>query len=335
MSKRAYLIAGSIITSLLLIAFVLEYYYRGPSEIEADSGAVRALAYSPNGTILASGGNDAEIKLWYVPRLRLHSVLRGHQGAITCLDFSKDGTLVSSGSEDKTVRIWNVSTKECLFTLRKHTSFVSSVCFSNDGKMLVSGSWDKTIRLWDASTFEEFKVIQAGAMVDNAIVMSDGQCVASSQLSNPSIRFWGLGSKDMPRALQDVGSSARSVQLSPNGQYVVASDGIFARVWDSRSGMLHTKLIGHQDHITSLVISHDSTVVATASWDKTVKVWSLTSGLELASLSPKTGKLLCLAYSPDGKILAVGSESYVNSGYGEPGKISLIDMNAVLGSGGE
>ena len=123
------------------------------STLNAHSDYVRAVAWSPCGQWLASGGDDRMIFIYDANTFEVKSSLRGHGDAVSSLAFRPDDpNVLVTGSWDKTVKLWDLSTSTCLSTMRGHTDRVWSVCFSSDGKQLTSGSRDKTVRNWDLAT---------------------------------------------------------------------------------------------------------------------------------------------------------------------------------------
>ena len=113
---------------------------------------VREVVFSPDGTILASGGKDRTIRLWNVVTGALRQILIGHTDRVTHLAFSPDSSILASSSSDGTLRLWDVATETHLQTLTGHTDTITEIAFSPNGTILAGGVKDGTICLWDAAT---------------------------------------------------------------------------------------------------------------------------------------------------------------------------------------
>ncbi len=115
---------------------------------QAHIGWVRALAWSNDGTKLASASTDYTIKLWKlnsnVSQLDHVHTMAGHKGWIWSIAFSFDGTKLASGSDDTTMKVWEVVNGNCLGTY-SHQSWVRFVSFRPDG-LLVSASTDQVVK---------------------------------------------------------------------------------------------------------------------------------------------------------------------------------------------
>ena len=115
-------------------------------------GRIRSLAFSPDGTTLASGSADGKIRLWEVETGRSLSSFSAHDGLVLALAFSPHGKVLASGGSDTLVRVWDVDSEHLLSILRGHTDSVDTVAFAGDGELLASGGRDRHIQLWDVGT---------------------------------------------------------------------------------------------------------------------------------------------------------------------------------------
>ena len=122
-----------------------------PAPLEGHKGWVYALAMSPDGLRLASGGSDSTVIVWDVISRKIEKRFLGHSAQIVSLDFSPNGQILASGGTDHTIWLWDVKTGRQLSLLRGHESQVEAFGFSPDGQWLVSRSHDGLVKLWQAT----------------------------------------------------------------------------------------------------------------------------------------------------------------------------------------
>jgi WD40 repeat protein len=155
------------------------------------TNAIDAVAYSPDGSLLASGGHDAIIKLWDVRTGSEIRALAGHANTVTSLAFSRDGRMLVSGSLDSTIRFWDVESGKVVRTIDRSTG-VTSVAVSPDGNILASSGLEPEVTLWDFRTGNPIKVLQGHTKVVNSVSFSsDGRLLATASNDN-SVRLWEL-----------------------------------------------------------------------------------------------------------------------------------------------
>jgi WD40 repeat protein len=271
-------------------------------------GIPLALAFSPDGQLLATGDVDSEILLWQVADGKKLLACRGHHSWVWSVVFSPDGRTLASSSDDRTVRLWDVSTGECRQTLQGHASQVWAVAFSPDGKLLASGSEDCTIRIWDAGTGECIQILQGHEQCVRSVAFSpDGQTLASGS-DDCTVKVWDLETGECRQTLQDHGQLVWSVAFSPNDRTLASgSSDQTVKIWDIETGQCRQTLRGHGNWIRSIAYSPNGQTLASGSEDQTVKIWDMETGQCRQTLRGHGSWIRSVTFSPDGKLLASGS----------------------------
>ena len=232
---------------------------------------VRAVAFSPDGKLLAAaGGNPSqfgEVKIYNVADSKELISIRGHRDNIFALAFSPDGKIIATCSYDKMVKLWDVAAGTELKNLKDHTDAVFAIAFSPDGKYLASAAADRTVKIWDVISGERLYTLSDALDTVNTIAFHPSGKFLAGAGADRSIHIWALGNKD--------GKRIRS-------------------------------LISHEDAINAIAYSPDGKTIVSTGADKTIKLWNAADLSEIKVLEMQPDWVLALAFSPDGKQLVVG-----------------------------
>lgn len=148
------------------------------------------VAFSPDGRILASGGANNAIKLWDVNTATEIQTLERHGNVVTALAFSPNGRILASGSEDDTIKLWDLSTGKQRCTLIGHEHSVFSIVFHPNGQTLASASGDDTIKHWDVDTGKEIYTFYGHDCTVNSIAFSPNGQILVSASNDKTIKLW-------------------------------------------------------------------------------------------------------------------------------------------------
>ena len=255
---------------------------------------VFVLAFSPDGTRLASGGKDLVVRLWNTTGTEAPVVLQKHSGWINALAFSPDGGMLASGSADRTVQLWDTTTGQRLATLSGHQSVVTALVFSSDGQTLASGSTDGTVRFWRTETGEALSLrITGHTEWVKAVAFLEGGATLASVDFGGVITLWDVETLERTDIqIPKRGNMLSGAAFSPDGTRLASAAAIGGIHFNPDRGMSF----------------------ATMRLDGFVELTDVRTGRALATFTSTTdgmGTDVELVFSPDGKTIALGGSDNI------------------------
>ena len=264
------------------------------------SRLARSVAWSPDGSRIATG-SDEGVRVWdAVTGEDLFSLECGR--GVGSVAWSPDGRRIVTGS-DEGVRVWDAVTGESLFSL-KRSRLARSVAWSPDGSRIATASAGG-VRVWDAVTGESLFSLKRSRLVDSVVWSPDGSRIATA--SAGGVRVWDAVTGKELLSLER-GHRVKSVVWSPDGSRIATASAGGVRVWDAVTGAELLSL-GYRRLVRSVVWSPDGSRIATAS-DDGVRVLDAVTGAELLSLGYRR-LVRSVVWSPDGSRIATASDDGV------------------------
>jgi WD40 repeat protein len=294
-----------------------------------------AVAISPDGRLLATGGTSTEVTLWEMSSGRKTGTLStdGFANIVRSLAFSPDGKMLAAGDANNAVTLWYLGHPQSPRQLTSHTSTAIAMAMSPDGQTIVSGGQDGYIRLWDLASGSEQRILEGHSgwsfehegqtrlvygWVTSLSISPDGKTLASGS-SDQTVKLWDLASGaelrtlDKLNSLTLLGYAVMCMAFSPDGTKL-ASPSIPGKIkiWDVATGRELLSIDAEKETLSelrSLAFSRDGKMLASGSGDGRVTLWDASDGHVLRSMQPLRSRVLSLAFTPDGRTLASGDEN--------------------------
>lgn len=264
---------------------------------------VRCVAFSPDGTRVATGSDDGTIKLWDAVTGQEIETLSPNQGQVNVVDFSPDGTCIASAGSDKTIKIHDVRSGKIFASLEGHENYITALAFTPDGQQLVSVGFDATVKRWESDKWHEVSTFRIGETVMDVAFSPDGKRLVSCV--NSGIYLWDATTGQELARRDNAVAWAQSVAFSPDGMKIAAAGYGVVTLWNVELTQKLWTGDGKAGWVRDLSFSPDGARIAsTGEIDGLLRVWDVSSGLQIAPLAGHGGSVAGVAFSPDGARLA-------------------------------
>lgn len=274
------------------------------TKLNGHTGRVFSVAFSSDGRLLASAGQNNEVKLWDLTTQQEIKSFK-HNGDWAIFFLANDQRLATNNGE-----VWDIESGEIVYAANSNRR---QVTFSPDGRWMALAPSNLPIELWNTATWQIERTLNkhSDAVIGMAFsadstLLATGSALGPDDIADISIKLWNVLDGRELFTLKGHSEDIHAVAFSPDGS-LLASGGIdpTVKIWDVKSGQLIRSLHSGEG-IMDVIFSPDGTLMASAGSDGNVKLWDVASGKQLKTLV-HPDELKTVAFSPDGTLLVSGS----------------------------
>uniref|UniRef100_A0A8C4GTA8 Notchless protein homolog 1 n=1 Tax=Dicentrarchus labrax TaxID=13489 RepID=A0A8C4GTA8_DICLA len=284
---------------------------RCTSTLQGHTEAVISTAFSPTGKYLASGSGDTTVRFWDLMTETPHHTARGHTHWVLSIAWSPDGKKLASGcknSQDGSIRVWDTVLGRCEKILTGHTQSVTCVKWGGDG-LLYTSSQDRTVKVWRAKDGVQCRTLQGHAHWVNTLALSTDYVLRTGAFEPATAT---INPQDLTGSLEELKNQAlqryNKVRGSAPERLVSGSDDFTLFLWNPAEDKKPlARMTGHSALVNEVLFSPDTRLLASASFDKSIKIWDGRTGKYLMSLRGHVASVYQVAWSADSRLLVSGS----------------------------
>ncbi|KAI8833035.1 quinon protein alcohol dehydrogenase-like superfamily [Chytridium lagenaria] len=304
---------------------------RCTASLSGHTEAVLCVSFSPDSTKLATGSGDTTVRIWDLNTTTPQFTLQGHTNWVQIIAWSPNGKMLASGSMDKTIRLWDPKTGKPLGdAMKAHTQPITSISWepmhaNSVCSRFASSSKDATIRIWDALNRRVIMTLSQHTAPVMCVKWGGGKLVRVLEghahwvnhlalTTDFALRTGGFDHKRRRFAtIEEQMEAAVERYQKAKGEkperLASCSDDFTLFLWEpSTTKKPLCRMTGHQQLVNHISFSPDGRVMASASFDKSVKLWDGASGKFIDTLRGHVGSVYQVAFSADSRQVLSGSK---------------------------
>jgi serine/threonine protein kinase len=204
------------------------------SSLDSHNGSVRTVKFSPDGKILASGGDDRRIRLWNTDTGKIIYTFDGHLESVTAIQFMPNSKILISTGADLTIRFWDLESKQLLKTIEAHDLKIHALAISRDGQTIVSGGSDCNVQIRQLGASSTYYNLQGHQDAVLTVAISpDNKTIGSGSIDG-MVKLWDAHTQQLQVSLQAHQGPVRSIVFHPlDGTLITSSWDRSIKVWRS------------------------------------------------------------------------------------------------------
>ncbi len=278
--------------------------------LEGHTAAITGVEFAPNGyDLLSTSSEDNSARLWDTSLNNRIPTLKGHRLPISKAAFNGDGSRIVTASDDRSARLWGTQDNELIQILDGHLGPVTDAVFAPTAsdRLVTIAEDDPVALLWRAGDGQAVAQLQGHIAPVLAVAFSaDGSQIVTTGADDTTRRWRASdGTALDERTCTGTAGALRRATLANDGVHLVgvSRDGVLNQLWNTDACQFIDDLSGHASPVTRIAFSADGQMVATASADRTTRIWSTRYGTSMATIENDHGAVQALAFSPDGSRL--------------------------------
>ncbi|KAL8921560.1 MAG: hypothetical protein Q9172_003959 [Xanthocarpia lactea] len=257
---------------------------------------------------------------------------QGHFDSMNDIVYSRDGNHIVTAADDGKIKLWDTQSGFCIVTFTEHSSGVTACEFASKGNVLFTASLDGSVRAWDLIRYRNFRTFSAPTRLSFSSLAVDpsGDVVCAGSLGSFDIHIWSVQTGQLLDQLAGHEGPVSSLAFAPSGGLLVSGAWDHTvRIWNIFDRTQSNEALQLQADITDLAIRPDSKQIAVSTLDGQLTFWSVSEGIQSASLDGRrdatggrklsdrrmamnvagTKNFNCISYSMDGSCILTGGNS--------------------------
>ena len=269
--------------------------------------SITCIAISLDANLIASAGQDGEIRVWNIAEQKCVANLEGHRDTVRSIAMTKDAKFLVSASRDGSVRIWNIDSGQSVRTFGERVMTLTKIALNPQEKTVAIADASGLVILWDVlenSVSSRFSCRNGGI---NALrFCRDGHFLAAGG-DDGSVTIWKAGDSTPTYVFRDYQSPITAIALSVNMSRCFSADrGGRIIVRNVLTNKLEHVFEGHFGEISGLELLADARFLLSAAKDGTIKVWQLKEPLASSSIEGHHAEVTAMALEISGRRLITG-----------------------------